>query len=345
MFGSDRETRVAIEGEQFHINGDPTYAGKDFKGQSIEGLLFNSRMIQALFDDDNPETVDNWAYPDTGEWDPERNVEEFVEMLPTYYDHGLRAVTVNLQCGSPEGYSFTQPWTVSAYTPDGSLKDEWTDRLRRGLETADDLGMVVILGLFYQGQDGVLEDEAAVVNAVENAVDWLLDEEFTNVLIEINNECNAGYDHDILLPGRVSELISLVKEKERDGFRYDVSTSFTGGTTPSDNVIAASDFVLVHGNGIESYRGVSELLEETRNQPSYDPMPVVFNEDDHYDFYDFHSHLTEATRNFASWGFFDPGRSDYEHGYQCPPVNWDLNTERKRDFFDTVDYIVSREHR
>lgn len=343
MFGSDRQTEVSIDGEQFHINGEPTYAGKDFKGESIEGLLFNSRMVQALFDDDNPDTVDNWAYPDTGEWDPERNVREFVEMLPEYYEHGLRAVTINLQCGSPEGYSFTQPWIVSAYRSDGSLKDDWMDRLRRVLETADELGMVVILGLFYQGQDGVLEDEAAVVTAVENVTDWLLDHEFTNVLIEINNECNTSYDHDILKTGRVHELINLVKEKERDGFRYDVSASFAGASPP-DNVIAAGDFVLPHGNGLDRDT-FARLIDDIRSQPSYEPMPIVFNEDDHYDFYDFHNHLTTATRNDASWGFFDPGRSDYEHGFQCPPVNWEINTQRKRDFFDTVNYIVSRDHR
>lgn len=341
MFASDKETRIEIEGEQFTINGTPTYEGKEYKGQSIEGLLFNSRMVQALFDDDNSVTVDNWAYPDTGEWDPERNVEEFIDMLPVYYDHGLRAVTVNLQGGSPEGYSSTQPWTVSAYNPDGSLKEDWMDRLRRVLERADEVGMVIILGLFYQGQEALLEDEAAVKRAVQNVIDWLLDEEFTNVLIEINNECDTIYSHDILKPGRVHELINLVKKTERDGFRYDVSTSFRGGSVPSDNVIAAGDFVLVHGNGMESYREVSQLVEDTQSQPSYEPIPIVFNEDDHYDFYEFHNNLTTATRNYASWGYFDPGRSDYEHGYQCPPVNWGINTERKRDFFETIEYVVS----
>ena len=38
---------------------------------------------------------------------------------------------------------------------------------------------------------------------------------YKNVLIEINNECNIEYDHDILKPDRVHELIELVQEKER----------------------------------------------------------------------------------------------------------------------------------
>jgi len=61
-----RKTEVAIVGEQFVINGRPTYAGRVWHGHTIEGLLINSRMVQAIFDDLNPETRDRWAYPDTG---------------------------------------------------------------------------------------------------------------------------------------------------------------------------------------------------------------------------------------------------------------------------------------
>lgn len=65
----------------------------------------NVRAIQATFDDQNPERRDWWAYPDTGAWDPERNLSEFLAALPAWREHGLRAVTVNFQGGSPEGYS------------------------------------------------------------------------------------------------------------------------------------------------------------------------------------------------------------------------------------------------
>ena len=65
---------------------------------------------------------------------------------------------------------------------------------------ADELGMVVILGIFYFGQDQRLKDEAAVRRAIENAVDWVFDRGYTNVLIEVNNECNVRYDHAILAP-------------------------------------------------------------------------------------------------------------------------------------------------
>ena len=60
-----RRTAVAIARDAFHINGKPTYQGRRWKGHTIEGLLLNSRMVQATFDDLNPETRGSWIYPDT----------------------------------------------------------------------------------------------------------------------------------------------------------------------------------------------------------------------------------------------------------------------------------------
>ena len=117
-----RRTTLSIDRERFLINGRPTYEGRRYRDWPIEGLLFNSRMVQAIFDDTNPATRDRWAYPDTGVWDPERNVGEFLAMLPEYRRHGLLAVTVNLQGGSPEGYSAHRHhlWENSAFDPDGT---------------------------------------------------------------------------------------------------------------------------------------------------------------------------------------------------------------------------------
>ncbi len=76
------KTTVSIAGDKFFINGKPTYEGRTWKGKPIEGLMMNSRMVQGVFDDLNPETVSRWAYPDTGKWDAERNVREFLAAMP-----------------------------------------------------------------------------------------------------------------------------------------------------------------------------------------------------------------------------------------------------------------------
>ena len=117
-----------------------------------------------------------------------------------------------LQGGSPEGYSKGQPWENTAIDPEGNLRPAYMDRLARVLERADQLGMVAIVGYFYFGQDQRVKGEAAVRRAVTNATHWLLDSGRRNILVEIDNECNVqAYDHDILKPPRVHELIEQAK--------------------------------------------------------------------------------------------------------------------------------------
>ena len=120
--GIQARTTVAIVADRFLINGQPTYAGRSWRGMRIEGLLMNSRMVQGIFDDLNPETREMWVYPDTRRWDPDRNTREFVAAMPEWRRHGLLGFTINLQGGSPQGYSQDQPWHNNAFNADGSLR-------------------------------------------------------------------------------------------------------------------------------------------------------------------------------------------------------------------------------
>lgn len=329
------KTVVTIKGDQFFINGQPTYSGRTWNGHKIEGLLMNSRVVQATFDDMNSQTVGRWAYKDTGKWDAERNVREFIAAMPEWRKHGLLAITVNLQGGSPEGYSKAQPWHNSAIRPEGALHPEYMARMKRVIDKADELGMAVILGIFYFGQDERLQDEAAVLRAVDNSVDWVLDRGYRNVLIEVNNEANIRYDHAVLNPERVHELIVRVKGRIRKGQTpLYAGTSYGGGTVPKQNVIEASDFLLMHGNGVKDPKRISEMVRQAREVPGYKPMPILFNEDDHFDFEQPVNNFVAAIDEYASWGYFDP------EGYQSPPVNWGLDTDRKKSFFKKLAEIT-----
>ncbi len=332
-----RRTTVSIVGDAFHIDGRPTYAGRTYRGHRVEGLLMNARMVQGVFDDLNPETRARWAYPDTGRWDPDRNTREFVAAMPDWRRHGLLAFTINLQGGSPEGYSKDQPWHNSAFDADGSLHPAYMRRLARILDQADRLGMVVIVGYFYFGQDERLRDEAAVRRGTIAATRWLLDGGWRHVIVEVNNECDvARYEHAILRPSRVAELIALVRATTRGGRRLLVGTSFAGGRVPTADVVRASDLVLLHGNGVKDPTRIADMVQQTRALDGWTPRPIVFNEDDHFDFDRPVNNMTSAVASYASWGYFDPGASDYAEGYQCPPVRWDINTPRKRAFFEEV---------
>lgn len=336
-----RRTTVSIERDGFLINGRPTYAGRSYKGMKVEGLLLNSRMVQGIFDDLNPATRGQWAYPDTGRWDPDRNTAEFVAAMADWRRHGLLAFTLCLQGGSPQGYSREQPWENGAFAPDGTLRPAYMARAEKIIDKADELGVVVILSYFYFGQDERLRDETAVRTAARNATAWLLEKGYRNVVVEVNNECDVRYDHAILKPGRVAELIRAVKEQGQPA-GLKVGTSFGGGKVATAPVVAASDFILMHGNGVKDPARIADMVRQVRQLPEYRPMPVLFNEDDHFDFDKPQNNFLAALGAYASWGYFDwrmPGEG-FDDGYQSVPVNWGISSPRKKAFFGLLKEIT-----
>ena len=341
--GPPAKTTVSILGGDFLINGKPTYGGRSWNGHRVEGLLLNSRTVQATFDDLNPETALRWAYADTGKWDAERNVREFIAALPEWKRHGLLAVTVNFQGGSPEGYSRKQTWETGAFTAEGALRPEFAARMRRVLDAAEEQGMVVIVGYFYFGQSPRFAGNEAAVRATDEATRWLLDGGWRNVLVEINNESNPNYQPPILRPNRVSELIERVRKmKASDGHTLLVGTSFGGRIVPSTNAIAVSDFALIHGNGAKEPGQIRDLIRKTRTVPTFKPMPVLINEDDHENFEAPTNNFSVAISEHVSWGWFDYRRQGegMAEGYQSPPVNWGISSARKKSFFNFCAQIT-----
>lgn len=332
-------TQITIENEKFLINGRPTFEGRTWQGYPVEGLLPNSRMVQGVFDDLNPETVSRWNYPDSGEWDPERNNKEFIEAMDLWHDHGLMAFTINFQGGSPEGYSSSQPWENNAFEPDGTLRKDYASRMERIIKKADQLGMIVILGIFYFGQDERLASESAVVKAADQVAEWIAGHGYKNILIEVANECNnKAYSHEIIKPDNVSDLILRLKKRLPD---VPVSVSFNGNTIPPDEIVNVSDYIILHGNGVHDPARISEMVEQVRALPSFRPMPIVFNEDDHFDFGKPENNYAAATKAYASWGYFDfrMKNEGFDEGYQSVPVNWGISSDRKRAFFTKTKEI------
>ncbi|MGH6921427.1 MAG: hypothetical protein ACREJ0_27440 [Geminicoccaceae bacterium] len=344
---TQRKTVVSIDGDAFLLNGQPTYAGRRYRGRKVEGLLLNARMVQGIFDDLNPATRGRWAYPD-GPWDAERNTDELIAAMPSWHEAGLRAFTLNLQGGSPEGYSEAQPWHNSAFAADGALRADYLGRLARLLDAADDLGMAVILGLFYFGQDGRLGDERAVIRAVEATTDWLLARGYGHVLVEIANEVDVPrYSHGILKAGRNHELIALVQRRSvgrlaTPAGRLLVSTSMRGGSLPTAAIIEAADFLLLHGNHVEGPSKIRQMVRDCRAAHAYRGQPILFNEDDHFAFDAPDNHLLAALEEYAGWGYFDyrmPGEG-FREGFQSVPVDWSTCSARKRGFFRLLAEIT-----
>ena len=270
------KTRISIADGQWRLNGGLTYPGTP-----AEGLLMNVRMVNAVFEDKHR----LW-------FDAEENTSEFIARIPEYVAHGIRAFTINLQGGFP-GYEGA---VNSAFRPDGSLRKDYMQRVKRVIEACGGNGAVVILGCYYQRQDQILRDEEAVSTGVMNTVRWLGESGFTNVVLEIANEFNhSGFDHPVLKkPAGQVELIRLAK---RISPGLPVSTSGLGNGRLPDSVAKASDFLLIHFNGTK----LDDIPKRIQALKKYG-KPIVCNEDQKYD-----RQAAEAARlsveHGASWGF------------------------------------------
>lgn len=345
-------TEVTIDGTRFLLNGKVP-----FPGSPAEGLLMNSRMIQAVFDDDCPDTRPLWAYPDTGRWDPDRNTDEFCAALPLYREHGLLAVTVGLQGGGsiyrPEVYG---NYIASAYEPDGTFKQPWFDRLLRVLQAADGAGMVVIVNYLYHQQARRLEGEHVLRSITERVTDWLLGTGLRNILVDVANEAADWWTIPQCKPDRIHELIEIARGVTRGGRRLLVGCSTGGGEQiPTGSWLKAEDFTMPHGNG-QMPDELAAKLRRIKQQPEYvdRPRPVIVNEDSV-----FVENMRAAVGEGVSWGFYCQGygsgyrdRMDWRphgredrcedlSGYQTLPVNWTINTDIKRAFFDGVRELTT----
>ena len=104
----------------------------------------------------------------------------------------------------------------------------------------------------------------------------------------------------------------------------------------------AADFLLLHGNGIARPERIAELVRLTRAVAGYAPKPILFNEDDHFDFDQPANNFLAAVGERASWGYFDyrMRNEGFDEGYQSVPVNWAISSARKRGFFKLLAEIT-----
>lgn len=267
------KTKLSIQQDRFFINGSPVYSELKQVNPAYHGLLMNARMIQGVFDDKQ----DVKRFDRFGKlFSPEQNTDELISALPQWYEKGLRAITVGFQGGGPCYTIGNYTIDNNPYSEDGTRIDPaYLSRMDRIIRAADDLGMIVIVSLLYSSQTRFLKDDRAVIQAVKTACNWLRDEQFTNVIIEVANEQDIPdfKMHPIVFDER--EVVELMDVAKRESGGLPVGCSRTGGAFDA-GIAAASDVILIHGNGLTSQQFYDLIQKAKAVRPE---RPILCNED------------------------------------------------------------------
>ena len=300
------KTKLSIEGKLFKINGKLVYS--EIKGNSpdVHGLLMNARFVQGIFDDKAaPERFARFGWD---KWDPERHTDELIKALPEWYSYGLRAITVSLQGGMPVFTIENSTINNNPFGEDGKTIDPaYLKRLDRLIRGADEIGMVVIVSILYQGQVDRMKGGAAIRNSIRTTSQWLKNQGFTNVIIEIANEHTVGNFRQrplVSSPDGVTTLMEIARE-ESGGMPVGCSG---GGIEMFREVAECSDVILIHGNSArkENYHRFVKMVKSW----NFD-KPIVCNEDS-----PLFSQLDVAFDTRTSWGYYN------NLSKQEPPVYW-----------------------
>lgn len=309
------KTTLRIQSDRFLINDALVYSELPDVPSAYHGLLLNARMIQGIFDDAQaPERFCRYGK----NFDAVQNTEELIAALPQWYQYGLRAVTVGFQGGGPCFTIDNETIDNNPYSPDGTvISPAYLERMEKIIRAADALGMVVIVSLFYGSQTRFLQDDKAVMQAVKTAANWLRDQGFTNIILEIANE------HDIVCYQRhpilytEKGIVTLIEIAQRESGGIPVGCSGTGGYFDFD-IANTSDVILIHGND-QSRQQFYNLIQKAK--AVVPQKPIICNEDSQAI-----SRLAVAMREGISWGYYNNMTK------QEPPVYWEI-TKGEDEFF------------
>ena len=313
---------LTIKSEKLLLNNE--YINK---GTPAEGLLINSRMIQGISDGFN-----SWPYPDTKKWDANRNTEEFITNIPIWKSKGLNSFTIGMQGGSPKLSS--SGYKNSAFNANGSLKTDYMSRLKAILDKSEQLNMIPIISLFYRNQVSIFGSYTNAYKAANNLLTWLKDNNYKNIIIEPVNECDFSDFKPIGLhcSQHVVDLINL-----SNSYGFPAGNSLKGGNVPSSDIISASSIILLHGNSLGSNSEYKKLIDSVKKSSKYKKQPIIINEAGTDS-----SYLDYCITQGVGWGYYDQGSNNYKDGYQSPPINWSINTSKKKAFFDKASKYIPK---
>lgn len=265
---------------------EQTYSGGQYRSKA-RGRLMTLWLPNALFEDE-------WLTEQ--EFNPDDNTNRVIAALDEYAAHGVGAIGVSLQGGDP-GYAKEvngisrngvasggkeHGSLVSAFNPDGSLKNSWMGRLERLLRETNSRGMVVCLAYFGRGQDEVFESQQAIVVAARNVTNWLIEKNFRNVVIDVAPGWDVepeNWDNGSFIPEYIAHVLEDVRERFHEAaFALPIGASSGPDMSYPASLAQLCDVVLVQGNGLSPSRKRARLQELQANQR---PVWMVSDDNGH----------------------------------------------------------------
>lgn len=303
---------LTFNGRKWRINGVDL---------PVDGLPRNVRLVQAVADF-------------TGKvngWDANANTDAFIAALGTFKNYSIEAITINMQGGNPgDSSTWGENYNNSTFNADGSMKQAYKDRLTRVLNAMTDLRIVPIVGIFYQRQDQILSNEAAVKTACNNAINFLAPWK-NQIVVEVANECNVSlYQHAIIKKARIRELVKLFRDA---GYHAGFSTS---SGVPTTSEVGTGNVILLHGNDkTDQYMTDTANLAKSR----FPGKPALFNEDGAsagstaYSASRYISHMNRAINADAGWGLHDAPEYQYigPVGTTMTKLSWEPTSAKTKE--------------
>lgn len=292
-----KNTHVSIQGDKWYFNNEVINPDSP-----AEGLLMNVRMVNSVFEDQGGELSERLTA-----FEPMKNTDAFVSKIPEYVNNGINAFTISLQGGFP-GYENA---INTAFNPDGSLREEYLQRVEKVIRTCDANQATVILSCFYQRQHShhsALKGKESIKNALKNTVAWITEKKFTNVVLEVSNEYgHVGFSNwqngDWLISeaGQI-ELIKLAKQQNPSLL---VSSSGMGSGNLECSLIKSADFLLIHFNNA-SLKDYSKQITALKKYGK----PIVCNEDDKLENAGVMA-LLLSVLNGCGWGYMNTAKNQF----------------------------------
>lgn len=157
--------------------------------------------------------------------------------------HGLRLVRVALQ--SP---------FASLFAPDGSLREPERERLQLLLDSAAGQGVAVELVFFDPAVDQDFDSPDAMLAAVRNLTDWLIDGNHRNVLLDPAADWSAsGWDFDHFVPQNLERIATLIRERfqvKRTDFALPIVITASNRLAEDSRLVREADVIVAQGEAL-----------------------------------------------------------------------------------------------